>query len=413
MAKDMLLMMKDTPVMRINFDEGKYEVLSEKLLPFEMQKRLRPPLPEKETYSKYELTQANIIARKNESAIVNFLAHRTLPITRANAKKIYDLFGFEQLQDEYSKAKIALVCRAVSLQDNYWVKVDGDEKKWEDVNLRTNSLSEVVAQVALHGSSLTITGIPTTPELTCLGAYAKAWIREEGGLYLHKLGAPTSDVNIDNGEPKTGTWESKVEVMVSNILDACNVNHLKYEAGSTTNPRTKESFYTCKCKCMTTEDIAMLSGMEFTSWCIANEEDAYKKALEIDAESIYKMWIVDYLISNRDRHGQNWGFFYNCNTMEILGCHPLYDHNNAFDIETMADKDRPYLYDNKMTMKQAALKAASLVDFHFTRELTREDFLTERQYRSFSERAKELGIKVVSKEAEKSDVCAEIELEHP
>lgn len=407
MTKDIILMMKDEPVMAINFDEGKYDILNQNLLPFDIKGRILAPYPEKESYTKYDITQMNVISRKNYSAIVHFLSHRVLPITRANAKKIYDLFGFDQIQDEISKTKIALVCRAASLQDNYWIKLNCDKKAWKDVNLRENSLSEVVAQVALHGTSLSLTGIPHTPELTSLGAYAKAWIREPDGLYLHKLGAPVSNSHIESGQPMTGTWESKIEVMVSNLLDACNVNHLKYDAGTSRDPHTGESFYTCKCKCMTTEDISMLSGMDFTSWCNVQGFDPYKKALEIDAESIYKMWIVDYLISNRDRHGLNWGFFYDCNTMEISGCHPLYDHNNAFDLDTMSDKDRPYLYDNRMTMREAALKAMSNVDFYFTREITREDFLTERQYRSFSERAKELGIPVKDRDHKLEQECNE------
>lgn len=59
--------------------------------------------------------------------------------------------------------------------------------------------------------------------------------------------------------------------------------------------------------------------------------------LSIDAESIYQMCIVDYLISNSDRHGKNWGFYVNNDTGKIVSCHPLFDHNNAFDEEQMAD----------------------------------------------------------------------------
>lgn len=113
----------------------------------------------------------------------------------------------------------------------------------------------------------------------------------------------------------------------------------------------------------------------------------------IDRESIYKMWIVDFLISNRDRHGQNWGFFYDTETMDILGCHPLFDHNNAFDIDFMRDMDAPYQF-GEMTIKQAALKAMKEVDFHFTAPITRADFITERQYLSFKKRAACLGLKV-------------------
>lgn len=74
----MLLMMKDEPVLNINFDEGKYEILNKKLLPFEMQNKLISPLPEKEFYTKYDLTQANIIANKNYNTVLSFLAHRVL-----------------------------------------------------------------------------------------------------------------------------------------------------------------------------------------------------------------------------------------------------------------------------------------------------------------------------------------------
>ena len=111
----------------------------------------------------------------------------------------------------------------------------------------------------------------------------------------------------------------------------------------------------------------------------------------IDGESIYRMWIVDFLISNRDRHGQNWGFFYDTESMEILGCHPLFDHNNAFDIDFMRDMDAPYQF-GEMTIRQAARKAMEQVDFHFTAPVGREDFITERQYKSFRKRAEYLGL---------------------
>lgn len=390
------LMMKDKPVMNINFDTALYKVVDEKLLPYQMRGKLRVPLPEKTNYSRYEMTQALIIQRKNYDAVLSFLASRTLPISRENAKKLYGLFGFEQLQDDLSKAKIAIVCRALSLQDNYWLKLEGDTVTWDEVNLRNKSLSETVAQVSLHGSSLTIQDKAKealhTPELTGQGAYAKAWKRYEDGLYLQKMGAkdPT---------------EARIEVMVSNILDNCNVDHLPYRAGMSND------IYVCECKCMTDDNIVILSGMDFDTYCNVHGLDSRKEALKIDPEAIYKMWIVDYLISNRDRHGLNWGFFCNSDTMEILGCHPLYDHNNAFDIPLMQDKDAKYLYDDSMTMKQAAEIAMQHVDFHFYREFTRKDFITDRQYESFMDKSNELGIKIIPRQIEEPREQEEIELE--
>lgn len=326
--------------------------------------------------STFDMTQFVIAARKNEEAIVSWLANRVLPLSRANAKWIYNLFHFEQVGTDEQRVKIAMTCRAVSVIDPYWLKFDDDEEiTWSKADVKQNPLNEIVAQVALHGKSLTLQGSMITPELTTNRAYAKAWRRHaDNQLWLYKLGA-------------NGNTESKIEVMCSNLLDKMNVEHVHYEAGQ------DEEKYVCMRPCVTTENKAILTGMEFISYCNVNGKDPDTEIFALDKESIYKMWIVDFLISNRDRHGQNWGFFYDTDTMEILGCHPLFDHNNAFDIDFMRNMDAPYQFGD-ITMKQAALKAMKEVDFHFTAPITREDFITDRQYNSFRKRAEVLGLEM-------------------
>ena len=370
------IMRKDTEGVRVDFDNLVYEVINEKYLPYPIRGRLRRATSAENIRTQYDMTQSLIASRKNEEAIVSWLANRVLLLSRANAKWIYNLFRFEQTQTDEQKVKIAMVCRAVSVLDPYWLKFDEDtDISWSKVDVKQNSLNEIVAQVALHGKSLTLQGSFLTPELTTNGAYAKAWRRHEDGLlWLYKLGA-------------NGNTESRIEVMCSNLLDKMNVEHVHYEAGQ------DEDKYVCMCPCMTTEQKAVLTGMEFYSYCNVNGIDPDARMFEIDGESIYKMWIVDFLISNRDRHGQNWGFYYDTQTMEILGCHPLFDHNNAFDIDYMRDMDAPYQFGD-MTIKQAAKKAMDQVDFHFTAPITREDFITQRQYDSFRKRAECLGLKL-------------------
>ena len=53
--------------------------------------------------------------------------------------------------------------------------------------------------------------------------------------------------------------------------------------------------------------------------------------------------------------------------------------------------DAPYQF-GEMTIRQAARKAMEQVDFHFTAPVGREDFITERQYKSFRKRAEYLGL---------------------
>lgn len=367
MSKDLLIMFRDTPVLRINFDETVYEVLNESLLPWTIKGRFKPI---------QDATDAINIARHNDRAIYSWLSNRVLPLSRANAKWILNACDLPiNMSDDATKVKVSLLCRSASLQDDYWVKLDGETVKWADVSIRDNHLNEIVAQVALHGRSFSLTGSLVTPELTTHGAYAKCWKREDDGLYLYKAGFHDST-------------ESEIEVMVSNLLDKMNVNHLKYEAAES------DGLYCCKCKCMSSEYLAILSGSDFYTYCNVHGLDFNREIMRIDKESILKMWVVDYLISNRDRHGQNWGFFYTPMSMEIIGCHPLYDHNNAFSYEYMDNPDAPYQFGGK-SIREAAQYAINRVDVHFTQPIVREDFVTNKQYNTFMERAEELNIKTI------------------
>lgn len=373
MTLDLFIMMKDIPVMRINTDTFTYEVLNRRLIPWTIKGKLRQAPTWEEDHSKYGETQRQLANKANESAILSWLANRTLLLSRANAKWLYNLLGVDQCTDEYTKAKFSLICRSVSLLDCYWVKLASDRTKWADIDIRHNPLNETIAQVALHGKSVTIQGSLITPELTTNGAYAKAWRRyDDGSIWMHKLG-------------HDGNTESRIEVMCSNLLDKMNVEHVSYVATE------DEGKYVCACPCITTDDIGILPAMDFYSCCNVNGLDPDKTALTIDAESIHKMWQVDYLISNRDRHSQNWGFFYNVNTMHIMKCHPLFDHNNAFSIEYMRDDDAPYQFEG-MTIRQAGKIGHEKHPIEFVKSINKDDFITTRQYDSFMYRACDLGI---------------------
>ena len=374
MAKAFLIMFENTPVMSINLDEYTYDTLCEELLPFTIKGKLRKVLTYEEIKSKYDVIQRDIADSNNYYTILSWLGSRALPLSRKNAKWIYNTLRVEQLNSDTEKSKITIMCRAVSVLDNYWLKLEGDSTTWEEIDVRHNPLNEELAQLALHGKSPHSQGSLCSPELTTNGAYAKAWRRhDDGNLWLYKLGA-------------NGNTESRIEVMCSNILDKMNVRHCHYEAGE------DEGEYVCMCPSMTDDNISILPGMDFYTYCNANGLNFEKELLKIDADSVYKMWIVDYLLCNRDRHGQNWGLYYKPKTMEIVGCHPLFDHNNAFDNDWMKDRDAKYQFGD-MSIREAAHKAMKHVDFHFIADITAEDFITQRQYMEFMSRAKELDIK--------------------
>lgn len=367
--KEYILMSKDRPV--LFFSDVSIEVADELLLPYGLKGRIRKPYPIKSSYTAYDVGQMRVIARANDTALTSWLANRVLVLSRANAKWLYNALNLNQVQTDEEKAKLALICRAVSINDAYWIKEVNENITWDNVNIRKNSLNEIVAQIALHGKSLTLQGSLSSPEFTTNGAYAKAWRRhDDGSLWLYKKGDKGPD-------------EAKIEVMVSKLLDKTNIPHCEYRAGR------DEEDYVSMCPAMSTENVGILSGMEFVSYCNVNGLDPDKEMERLDADMLYKMWVADYLIANRDRHSQNWGFFYNLDTMKLLGFHPLFDHNNAFDNEWMLDKNAKYQFRN-MTIQEAALYAIKRTDIQFFKEITRADFLTTLQYKTFTERWEEL-----------------------
>lgn len=80
------IMLKDIEVMKVDFETLQYEILNEKYLPYPVKGKLRKMPDPGGIKSSYDMTQSMIAARKNEEAIVSWLANRVLLLGRANAK---------------------------------------------------------------------------------------------------------------------------------------------------------------------------------------------------------------------------------------------------------------------------------------------------------------------------------------
>lgn len=361
-----LLMLKDTVVMEFDISKGLFNIIHPELMPWSLRGYITPGV------SSIEL------AINNNTAFTRWLSNRTIALSRRYAKDIYNLLGVDQLDTDANKARFALMFRAVSLLDSYWVKDERDPSLWCSVNLRCNKLNEIITQVALYGSSLSLQGSLVSPELSTNGSFAKAWSREDDGLYLHKRS------HIDG-------FESDVEVMCSRLLDKMNVRHVEYVNSSLYGLKT------CKCRLMSDESISIMPAVDMIYYTKANGLNYYDHVMRLDYTNICKMFIVDYLIANKDRHSQNWGFEYDSDTTDIWQCHKLFDHNLAFDKEYMENPDAMYKFNNKVSMRRAATKAKEQVDFHFIAPIERSDFITKEQYDCFMRRAEELHIETKEK----------------
>ena len=352
--------------MEFDLSNGSFNVVNEPLLPVP----LRNAIIDTSTNNNYSTFV------KNYQHLQNFFRNRYLSIKRENAKKILNALHISQSNDDDTLIKVMIMCKALSITDDYWLTNDPDEK-WENVNLRTNPLHETISQIALYGNSpLTITGKIHTPELTGQGAYAKAWKRENDMLYLYKAGT------------KNGN-EAKIEASVSKILDFTNVPHIKYKL------LKENGKILTKCRNMCNDNYSIVTANDIFSWCNRREINFDEFVLSRDAENFYKTLIVDYLITNSDRHGQNWGFYMDNKSGEIKNMHPLFDHNNAFDENEMKLKDGgESLMMLGKSKREAAQYAIKKCDFKIAENIPLDIFISKEHCESFVNRAKDLKLKI-------------------
>lgn len=297
---------------------------------------------------------------------VNWAMRRVLVLNRDNAKKLLNICGLSQTDN----FEIAKACRLLSIDDCYWLRLDVNET-WDNVDLRKNSLSKSLAQIALDGVYITISGDVTTPEFTNQGSYPKSWERTDNSLRLLKKSKEYH--------------ESEREVLSSKILDILNIEHIHYEM---IEPVEKQI---CACDCMTNDKYSRLNFGEFDLYCRKKGMSALKYVDEHYPKDFANMLVVDYILANTDRHPGNWGFFVDNNTNMIVKLHPLYDHNSSFD-ETFNDNYGSIVIPGKSMLDAAKMaKDQAHIDLSPLLEIGRKEFdECEADHNAFIDRVKKL-----------------------
>lgn len=354
----MQLLLKNDPVLKIN-EDGSCIILEFDRLPFAL--------------------------RKKDVTFIDFVewaANRTLSIGRSYAKEILNTLRLSQT-NRYAVCK---ACRGLSLEDSYWIRQEGDEKTWEEVNLFENPLSLFITEISLSGKNTNYSMEAQvkkeihTPELTTLGASAKGWIRHEDGLYLHKVG--------------------KYEIPANEILDALGVEHISYrlstemEIDSYLSEERKKWIQAVgeaivNSRLFTSEDIAMVTFEEFSIFCQNYGLNPFEEAEKINREAYLQMQIVDYILNNNDRHEQNWGFLMDNETGKLTGFCPLFDHDHAFaEYENVMSQTT----EERISLKEAAVEAQKVLNMNLSglKEMKKPELLSGEQWEKILERVETL-----------------------
>lgn len=355
---DMQLRLKDEPILEIQ-ENGTCRILDFDRLPFAL--------------------------RKDGVTFVDFIewaSNRTLSIGRSYAKEILNSLRLSQT----NRFAVCKACRGLSLEDAYWIRQNGDDKTWKEVNLFHNPLSLFVTEISLSGANIRYSakaeerGNIHTPELTTLGASAKGWIRKDGKLFLHKVG--------------------KYEIPADQILTALDIPHIHYrisedeEISSYLSEERKEWIESVgeavvNSELFTSENMSLVTFEEFQIFCSHYKMNPYLEAEKINRNFYLKMQIADYILNNNDRHEQNWGFMMENATGKLTGFCPLFDHDHSFVSYANVMSQTT---EQEITLREAAVRAQKELGLNLDRldMLERPPFLSTAQWDAVLARKKQL-----------------------
>lgn len=306
----MYIMLKDNPVAYFNFDDMIVEVINNNLLPWGLRDRI---LPITQT-SPAEMAR---IMASNINLIQEWMSNRVLSLSRDNAKQIFNMFNISQSNDKSTRVKICLMCRGVSVTDSYWIKLEEENKSWDQVNIRKKHFKEIV-DIALNGENPSITTNPICPELTTKGLFKKAWTRDPESKELYLLKSDKHSENIN----------TRCEVLASHVLDCfTNIPHVQYTGRMRTTKEGK--IYVDKCKNFVGEDYSFVEAKEVMQYCELHKLSFEECTLNSFGSKFANIAVIDYIIMNTDRHDNNYGFMMDNNTGELVDIAPLFDYNLA------------------------------------------------------------------------------------
>lgn len=271
----------------------------------------------------------NIIEHKRAIELNNWFNERGIPVYRDNVKEILEIFNIKSVKELINKDY------ALSVSDQYWFKPENVDVEWKNINYFDRSYDSISFADSTFGSgagkSLNQTSqnfSDKTPNNTSNGQLKKVWIKKDNENYLYK-GAGT----IHNFEPIN-------EVLASKICKILEVPYVEYTIDVIQSKRQDTVVSICKCAINKDEEIIPAHSIltERASEVQKNMND-YNLYLEIlkshnvpnAEEYLQKMFILDYIILNEDRHLNNFGIIRDVNSLEWKRICPIFDTGRSMN----------------------------------------------------------------------------------
>ena len=241
--------------------------------------------------------------------------------------------GIRQVLSRLSEAtsqSLMLSSYGLSLTDHYWIQPVGQELYWKDLNFYENDFTDELGDILTDSerNRSVPDGISKlSPSVSVNGDMKKKWIIRDGGRYLLKV------------NPNYHSQQAVNEVIAGKLHERLGwKNYVSYDMGTI---YISGRGYPCSLSPMfTSAETEFVSAYQIVAdYKVPNDVSLYealiRQAVSLGADEqevrafLEYMILTDFILTNTDRHLNNFGFLYDPQQHRLSGMAPLFDTGNS------------------------------------------------------------------------------------
>lgn len=252
----------------------------------------------------------------NEDKLKSWWYDRAIPKTRENIETAYRVLNTKNL------LRFMLENLSLSLTDCYWVRPMNIDLAWKDVSLYSNAFEDRVGEITL--------GVKVKNNILrnplSQGNVVKMWGRDKKGIYM-----------IKGNDEELGYQQSINELFATRINELQQFNsYIPYYRVNNDRKGVWCLSYNC-CN----ENVEFVSAWELLQSEKKSNNESYFGQLKricitrlgftedyFDVFMSYEI-MLDFIMTNVDRHMNNIGVLRNPDTLQYYGFAPIYDNGNS------------------------------------------------------------------------------------
>lgn len=260
---------------------------------------------------------------RNGNGLTEWWESRAIPDSRRGIQQV-----LKQLEEE-SNLSLMLSSYGLSLTDHYWMQPIGLELYWKDLNFFENVFSDELGNLLTDSEKIDYEGNISkfSPASSVNGEMKKKWVIRDGIRYLLKVN--TNDYGQQAVNEKIACrlherlgWENYIPYSLETIA-------------------VEGRIYPCSLNLLFTSiELEFVSGYQLIrGYKVPNDSSNYEAMIQLAVqyglqESEVRMQmeytiLTDFILSNTDRHFNNFGFLYSQKRHQFVKMAPIFDNGNS------------------------------------------------------------------------------------